>query len=82
MSKDEKKKDDKDKKDFLGVDISQTKDIKVLVEAYFDLLEFMVGKEDKEIVEVHLTKDSKYVVVKFEDKDDSEEDTEFDFEWI
>jgi hypothetical protein len=83
MSKDKKDKDDKDNKNFLGVDISQIKDIKVLVEAYFELLEFMVGKEDKEIVELHLTKDSKYIVVRFEDKEeDSEEDTEYDFEWV
>lgn len=81
MSKD--KKNDKDNKDFLGVDISQIKDIKDLVKAYFDLMEFMVGKEDKEIVEMHLTKNSDYIVVRLEDMFvDEDEDTEWDFEWI
>ena len=82
MSKDKKNDQDKDK-DFLGVDISQIKDIKDLVKAYFDLMEFMVGKENKEIVEMHLTKNSDYIVVRLEDMFfDEDEDTEWDFEWV
>jgi len=46
-------------------------------------MEFMVGKEDKEIVEMHLTKNSDYIVVRLEDIFvDEDEDTEWDFEWI
>ena len=81
MSKNEKNDKDNKEKDLLGVDISQIKDIKELIQAYFDLLEFMVGKENKEIVEMHLTKDSNYIVVKLKDIPE-DEDTEWDFEWI
>lgn len=70
-------------KKIFEVDISSFEELQELIAEYFKVFSILLTSENIRVKKIKFDADSNKVVVETEDiEDDSDEDTEWDFEWI
>ena len=70
-------------KKIFEIDISQFEELQDLIVQYFSIIASLLNKESIVIKKIKLDADSEKITVEGEEVEtDSEEDTEWDFEWI
>ena len=70
-------------KKIFEIDISQFEELQDLIVQYFSIIASLLNKESIVIKKIKLNADSEKITVEGEEIDiDSEDDTEWDFEWV
>ena len=70
-------------KKIFEIDISQFEELQDLIVQYFSIIASLLNKEGIVIKKIKLDADSEKITVEGEEAEpDSDEDTEWDFEWI
>lgn len=73
----------KSNKKIFEIDLTRFEELQELLSQYFEIFSTLLDKENINIKSIILNADSEKVIVEgIEDEEDSEEDTEPDFEWI
>tara|TARA_B100000287_G_scaffold23184_1_gene22712 strand:+ start:2587 stop:2805 length:219 start_codon:yes stop_codon:yes gene_type:complete len=70
-------------KKIFEVDITSFEELQDLITEYFEIFRLLLTRENVRILKIKLDIDSDKVVIEAEEvEEDSEESTEYDFEWI
>ena len=70
-------------KKIFEVDINSFEELQDLIAEYFEIFSLLLTRENISIKKIKLDIDSNKVIVEAEEiEGDSEEDTEWDFEWV
>ena len=70
-------------KKIFEVDLSKFEELQDLIYEYFSIFASLLNKENIDIKKIILNVDSEKVIVEGQEaEEDSEESTEYDFEWI